>query len=222
MYSGTHKNPNNIEDSLKHFSKMKEKDINNIRSWHWHHPKARTIEEQKFLLWTSEAVHFTNYEFKWPMLEPTIENGNVRYEQYANVSKWLNYYEWRRVAEMFAPQYNSGIGNLYELYLVYAYRIMHGYWTIEYVCNDSTAEGNFFDSPGKSIFGCESAGERKVGGYFDGIGNTSKIVEQNMQILSVGGNYTHYGRFNPVARVEKVNNYVETIRNATAMIVLRG
>lgn len=222
MYSSTFRNPNNLEDSLMHFSKMREKDLHNIRSWYSHRPRAWTIEEEKFFSWTSRALYFTTYEFRWPTLEPTIKMGNICYERYASVNKWLNYYEWRSAAEVFAPEYRSGIGNLYELYLVYAYRIMHGYWTLEYVCNDSTGNGNFLDSPGKNIFGCETAGERKVGGYCDGIGNTSKIVEQDMQILSVGGNYTHYGKFNPVACLERMDNYIEPIRNATAMVVLRG
>lgn len=221
MYSNTFRNPKNLEDSLRFFSRMREKDIDNIRAWYLSKPAVWTIEEMNFLTRLNKALSHVNYEFRWPIIEPSVDSGKIYYEMNAPVNKWFSYYDWRNMAESFAPDYNSGVGTLYELYIVYAHRIVQGHWSLQYVCDDSTAEGNYLDSPDSFGVGCENAGKRKIGGYFDGIGNTTKLVEHNMECFCCGGDFNSYGRLKPVAHFEKKDNFILPIKNATAVVILR-
>ena len=106
-------------------------------------------------------------------------------------------------ASSFAPEYKSGLATLEELFLWYAYRIATGYWTLEYVCDDSSSDGNYDDSPTAS-HELELAGQRCVGGFRDGIGNMYKIIEgrEDFQYGVVGGMYICSGKKYQVASYE--------------------
>lgn len=105
-----------------------------------------------------------------------------------------------KAARTFAPEYGSDLATVEEYVLWLAYRIARGYWTLEYVCDDSSSAGNYVDSPTASHT-FELAGQREVGGFADGIGNIYKAVkgrEENSYCV-FGGMYVCSGKDYPVA-----------------------
>lgn len=73
-----------------------------------------------------------------------------------------------------------------------------GLWTIEYVCDDSSSAGNYWDASNSSQ-GIELTGARIVGGFMDGIGNTYEIYQMKSGFALVGGCYGNSGYRSPVA-----------------------
>jgi hypothetical protein len=67
-----------------------------------------------------------------------------------------------------------------------------GWWSIEYVCDDSSSAGNYWDSP-NATHDFQTSGARKVGGFTDGIGNTYKIVIHKAGFALCGGDFDKCG-----------------------------
>ncbi|MBP3284298.1 MAG: hypothetical protein J6M02_02230, partial [Clostridia bacterium] len=116
----------------------------------------------------------------------------------------------------------SDLANLYELFLWYAYRIAKGLWTLEYVCDDSSSAGNYWNSPDAS-HGFEVSGRRKVGGFADGVGNTYKIVSHNEGFVACGGHFVCTGVDSSAARVNYYDHpYYAYHCIGSGVLVLRG
>jgi len=81
-----------------------------------------------------------------------------------------------------------------------------GYWTIEYVCDDSSSDGNYNDSPVSSKKK-DKSGAKEVGGFNDGIGNTIKLVMKDGVPTLVGGSYEMSGKTHPVAKIFSPEEY---------------
>lgn len=104
------------------------------------------------------------------------------------------------MAKEYAPERGSRLAELNELFIWYALRIANSLWTLDYIVNDSSSEGNYINSPHGSRHKKRTGG-RKCGGYSDGQGNTCKIVTHEGGYVHVGGCYKARGDFIPVAHV---------------------
>ena len=149
------------------------------------------------------ALKFIDYNYRIANIEPSIDsNKRIFYREGEVVGQGIfSFKDWEDKATYFSPQYGSSLATVYELLLWYAYRIAMGYWSLEYICDDSSSEGNYWNSP-VPVHGFEPAGIRKVGGFLDGVGNTYKIVKNPEGGFSLcGGYYINNGNEYPVAEV---------------------
>jgi hypothetical protein len=138
-------------------------------------------------------------------IEPSIlENGKLYFFKGCKAAV-LSYHMFCEKAKEFASEYDSDIATLYELFLWYAYRCAMKYWSIEYICDDSSEAGNYSNSP-DAYQNLESTGKRFVGGFCDGIGNLPKLIRYGSACASCGGFYYNHGKFNAVAKLRKVND----------------
>jgi len=176
---------------MEYFFLMGEDEREQVRKW-YKEQKGETKNQKKFLQFVGMAIAAVNYNYKIATIEASVQDdGELFYKSGAPVAKNLSCREWEVKARGFAPEYSSELANLYELYLWYAYRIAKGFWSIEYVCDDSSSEGNYRNSPNKYVGGMEATGVRRVGGFCDGIGNTRKIVKGLEKSFLVSWGY-HY------------------------------
>lgn len=169
----------------KYFDFIGEKEIALVKKWH-EGQKAMTNEQEEFLRVVGEAINVC-CEFLIANIEPSFgPRGKIYYREGEKVGRNISCGEWEKRAEEFAPEYQSRLANLYELFIYYAYRIARGYWTLEYVCDNSSTDGNYWMSPCSS-HSIDVSGAKKVGGARDGIGNTYKIVKNNSAFALCGG-----------------------------------
>lgn len=182
-------------------------------------------EQYEFLKLVKMALDRINYDYQIPMIEPSkSEDGKILYQKGNKVhvgygNNW-SVYDWERAGIDFYydGKWNSGMASIYELYLWYAYRIAMGYWTLEYVCIDSSGDGNYNNG---LVF--ETSGARKVGGFEDGIGNSFKLVKKGSEIVAVGGSIFTSGEVYPVAKISYDVVDDENIpAEAVGVIVLRS
>lgn len=140
----------------------------------------------------------------------------------------LNLDDCEEVARTFAPEYNSDLATAEEYVLWLAYRIARGYWTLEYVCDDSSSAGNYVDSPTAS-HNYDLTGQKEVGGFADGTGNICKAVkgEEKYSYYLFGGMYISSGKDSPVAynifysHSPNYYNGLPFFGTATPVVVLR-
>ena len=114
----------------------------------------------------------------------------------------------------------SGIATEYEYYLWIAYRIAKGLLTLEAVCDDSSELGNYYDAETSSR-SLEKSGERTVGGFKDGIGNTAKIIKSEGEFVAVGADYSSCGADFPAGYMDGSTEPICVDESACAVIVLR-
>ncbi|MBP3285247.1 MAG: hypothetical protein J6M02_07110 [Clostridia bacterium] len=160
---------------------------------------GKTWRQNKFLKSVKKALEKVDYDYAIPKIEASIdENGNIYYHKGHDVCRGLAPIEWEDKAKAFAPEYQSEPGTIYELYLWYAWRIAMGYWSLEYVCDDSSGDGNYDNSP-DATHDIEPSGAKNVGGAADGVGNTFKAVYDDAGYVLCGGNCHIGGMVDPVA-----------------------
>lgn len=177
----------------QHFEKIGEKQRHWIASWH-SLQEAENEDELEFLARVKKALNVINYEYGHPLLEPSIGwAGEIYYAIGHEVGRFLTVPQWETAALAFAPEYYSYIGTLEEHDLFNALRIVRNELTLDYVCNDSSSMGNYFDSPTCSEE-MELSGVRIVGKTADGIGNTYKIVKQDSHFSLCGGSHVNSGK----------------------------
>lgn len=208
---------NSLEVQLKYFFLMGKKEIQCVKEWY--DENIYLAEKYKeFFVIVGEALKQVNYGYKIATIEPSLdETGRIYYWAGKEVARGLTFDEWSIKAEEFAKEYNSGLANLYELFLWYAYRIVKGYWTLEYVCEDSSSKGNYRNS----FNDFEVSGKRKVAEATDGIGNTFKIVKIEDKMALIGGCCYDMGYTNPVGSVCYRIPYDDKFFYASGVIVLR-
>lgn len=168
-------------------------------------PKTKAQEEFVEVIRDILSDSAKCYVYKIATIEPSTRGiSDIGYEEGADVCcKPLAAY-WEEKARNFVS--GSRLATLEELYLFYAYRIAMGYWTIEYVCDDSSSDGNYKDSPVSSKKK-DKAGVKEVGGFKDGIGNTIKLVMKDEVPTLVGGSYEMSGKTHPVAKIFSTEEY---------------
>jgi len=184
-----------------------------------------TTDQYLFLKIVEKALDRVDYDYQIPMIEPSkTEDGKIFYKKGSVVplglENHMSAYAWEKAAVnyYYDGKWSSGMATIYELYLWYAYRIAMKYWTIEYVCVDSRGDGNYGNDAG-----FEKSGERKVGGFADGTGNSFKLVKYGAEIVAVGGSNFTNGAECPVARISYDVVDDEVIpAEAVGVIVLRS
>ena len=166
------------------------------------------------------AVKNVNEEYYIANLEPSIDqNGRIYYKKGEAVTRGFSFNKWRQKAHEFAPECESDLATAYQLVLWYAYRIAMGYWTIEYVCYDSSSEGNYRNSP-RENGKIEVSGTQKVGGACDGVGNTRKLVLYWSHFALFGGCYGELGDERPVGSWESFVYPNNPLINSTGVVAL--
>lgn len=179
------------------FMGMKEQEI--VRMWVYR-KKGRTKRQRDFLSDVRIATAMVTDEYYIANLEPSIDSdGRIYYKKGHKVCHNLCGCEWKKKAMEFAPEWKSDLATKQQLLLWYAYRIAMGFWTLSYVCDNSSSAGNYSNSPDNA--GCfEVSGAREVGGARDGVGNTIKIVDCGDFGYGVfGGFFACEGKRRPVA-----------------------
>lgn len=199
------------------FFKMGKEERDLVRRWLFL-AKPKTPNQEFFLKYVSEAQKAITYDYKISTIEASQKNGKIYFEEGKGVARGINSEIWAKMAKTYWPKKNSRMATLYELLLWYAYRVAKEYWTLEYVCDDSSLEGNYYDSPKTShIF--EVSGKREVGGFFDGAGNTKKLVTHENAFAICGGACGSFGKEFPVGKVELSDkNFIHM--TASAVVVL--
>lgn len=200
------------------FFKMGENERDLVRRWIFL-VKPKTPNQKAFLKYVSEALTVITYDYKISTIEASQKNGKLYFEEGNGVARGINFELWEKMAKNYWPKKNSRMATLYELLLWYAYRVAKEYWTLEYVCDDSSLEGNYCDSP-KPSHTFDLSGKREVGGFYDGTGNTKKLVTHGNVYAICGGDSTFSsGKAFPVGKVELTEkNFIHM--TASAVVVL--
>ena len=181
---------------------------------------ARNIEQSNFLTNVLWALECTEHDFWISTIECSIKDDKLVLEREADCTTFaLSVNEWNVKAKEFAPEFNSRIAFEQELILFYAYRLARGWWTLSYICTDSSGDGNYENAPrysGKGDLSCA----KKVGGFNDGVGNTRKIVMHTHASAHVfGGTSRSMGWLNPIAKSELVESNNLKLRESVPVIV---
>ena len=214
---------------LKYFFTMglKQKEI--VRKWYCSLDlnNIHSISQQEFLDIVKNALVFCN-TYRIATIEPYVIESNEPVDEvrigfkenqkpccdynldikidcipWIKTRHHLNFDECYKASYNFARKYKSDLATIEELFLWYAYRIAMGYWTLEYICDDSSSNGNYEDSPFAS-HNYDLTSQKTVGGFNDGIGNIYKVVKgyEKGDYCVVGGMYICSGKKYPVARYD--------------------
>lgn len=185
--------------------------------------KPQTENQRKFLERVKKALKLIDYDYCISTLEPSFDgNGKIFYEEGNFVGIGISFPEWKKRAKNFYNdmKWHSELAQLEEGILFKAYRIAMGLWSLEYVCDDSSSAGNYYNSPHSSHY-YEDSGVRKVGGFKDGTGNTYQIYETECGFALVGGNYFCAGIYYPVGAVNYTIEPDSTIHVGSGVVVLK-
>lgn len=187
---------------LKHFVLMGSEEKAKVRAWLTEtRPIPKTERQRNFLRIVIKAFAKVDYAYRISVVEPAFKDGMLCFYEKAPLCAERTFIEWIKLANDYAPEYESKLANIYELFLWYAYRIVTGELTLEYVCDDSSSAGNYADSPTAS-HRLEFAGGREWEGPTDGIGNTSKLVMADSGFAVCGGAFDVSGSDFPMADVQ--------------------
>lgn len=225
--------PSNATEIIaSHFFLMGESERRKVAKWFYRVNSKIGKEKEKqrdFLDRVQRAIDIINYDYYIAILEPSCDStGNIFYQKGKQVATGMSFQEWKEKAAnfYFKCEWHSELAQLEEGDLFKAYRIAMGYWTMGYVCDDSSRMGNYWNAPNSSskIKICgekEVSGAREVGGFSDGIGNTCEIYQANSGFAIVGGNYGNLGYRNPVANVDYVNNCFFASDASSGVLVIK-
>lgn len=184
-------------DRYKYFQKISTRDRLLVQAW-LNKQKPNTMNEEKFLELVGRGIRNINYDYWIPTIEPTVINGKIEYVENCPVAVGFSANDWLQFGKAYAPERGSRRGTDEEVCLWYALRIVKGYWSLDYVANDSSKSGNYKDSPDASL-NLEKTGARVCGGFKDGQGNTYKIVTKKNVFATIGGFCNVKGSQRPVA-----------------------
>ena len=183
----------------EYFMEISSEERNLVRRW-LRNQKGQTKQEKEFLTIVKEGLEKVNYDYEIATIEPSIINHRIRFIEGEKVAVGHSPNEWLVMCKNYAPKRGSRMAKLYELFIWYAWRIAKGYWSLDYVANDSSSAGNYGNAPDASHY-VERSAVRTCGGFKDGQGNTYKIVVHQGKLVSVGGSYRTYGSYYPVSEV---------------------
>lgn len=181
---------------------------------------------KEFLCRVDTALKNVNYDYYIATIEPSMKARKLYYEPGNEVATGLSAEQWQTKAKNYTPNLGSRLASIDELILWYAYRIAKGYWSMQYVCHDSSAHGNYTNSLVNNGVSYKThnfqdlTGVRKVGGFKDGVGNTYKIVKNTTgSFWLFGGDFTNFGWSHPVAFGEPIRSTTPRYR-ASGVVVL--
>lgn len=202
-----------------YFFKMGEEERAEVAEW-LSTTEPATENQSKFLQIVKAALRYINYDYRISTIEPSIdEDGKLFFEKGQEIVIKNSISAWENLGKSFAPELGSRLADKYELHLWYAYRIAKGYWTIQYVCDDSSAAGNYSNSP-DSTHELEASGAREVGGFCDGTGNIRKVVSSDAGFVICGGCFLQDGWSIPVANRKYHHDLNDFISRSTGVFVL--
>lgn len=182
--------------------------------------EAQTDNQKFYINILERAIKCGVADYCIATLEPSVENDMIYYQEGERVASGFTLEEWAKMAKEFCPERNSRLATLEELFFFYAYRNTQNLWSITDICDSSTEIGNYWDAP-KAKNGFEVAGKRKTAGYFDGIGNTSKICCYDDLVFSIiGGHFDKSGADYPVAGYIKFCNRVKKVYRFSVGVVV--
>lgn len=161
---------------------------------------AETEAQEDFLRRVTDALEVVDYDYYIATLEPSFHNGEIVYSKGELVATGLTGREWVKKAQEYfsSNSWKSSLATLHEGDLFKAYRVAMGYWSLEYICDDSSSAGNYWNAPGSNSI--LPTGELKVGGFHDGVGNTFEVYRDKGGIALVGGFYMNFGYLNPATK----------------------
>ena len=162
---------------------------------------AETEAQEDFLRRVTDALEVVDYDYYIATLEPSFHNGEIVYSKGELVATGLTGREWVKKAQEYfsSNSWKSSLATLHEGDLFKAYRVAMGYWSLEYICDDSSAEGNYLKVD-RLHHDMAATGEFIVGGFADGVGNSFEVYRDKGGIALVGGAYMNLGFLNPVTR----------------------
>lgn len=207
----------NMEKAI-YFTHITADDREKVKQWLAKQKETKN-RERGFLERVKKAVQVVNYDYWIANLEPSVNRGKIYYAKGEKVGVGVSCYQYKQMAEAYAPERCSRLAELHELFIWYALRIVNGLWTLDYVANDSSSAGNYGNAPGSTGF-WEKTGARECGGYRDGQGNTYKIVAVKDGFALVGGDYHCHGNYLPVETVRYVNFPYNIHYSASGVLVL--
>lgn len=179
----------------------------------------RNLKEYIFLKNLANALEEVNYDYEIATMEPAVIDGKIAYIKGKDVALGYDFYQWTYMAEEYLPERGSRLATVYELLIWYAWRIVKGYWTLDYVVNDSSSAGNYYNSS-NSAHEMEKIGARKIGGFRDGQGNICKLVTYKRSFAIVGGAYGECGYDYPVSHIDRKNYFMVVCGACCGVVVL--
>lgn len=195
---------------LRYFFKMGEDERKLVKDWRENLKREGSDSSKKFLRRVDEALRNISYDYYIATIEPSMKARKLYYEPGNEVATGLTAEQWETKAKNYAPDLGSRLALVDELILWYAYRIAKGYWSLRYVCDDSSVHGNYANSPKNSNYyntynSIDLIGIEKVGGFKDGVGNTYKIVKNHSGAFwRFGGYFQDSGWRRPIAYGEPI------------------
>ena len=209
---------------LRYFFKMGENERAIVKEWREKIQRKGSDKSKTFFYRVDTALRNVNYDYCIATIEPSMKARKLYYEPGNEVATGLSAEQWETKAKNYAPHLGSRLALPDELILWYAYRIAKGYWSLRYVCQDSSAHGNYNDSPTRKAAKGHTVekdltGVKEVGGFKDGVGNTYKIVKNAVGTFwNFGGAYVNAGWRYPVASGEPI--WASRVRDRASGVVV--
>ena len=158
-----------------------------------------TVAQTNFLNRVRKALETVKYDYYIAAIEPSFDEGkNITYKEGEPVAVGLTGRQWMQKAKVYYNHNHlkSGLALLEEGDLFKAYRVAMGYWSLEYICDDSSLP-SISSKVGHEI---AYSGKTEIGGFSDGVGNTFEIYRDKGGIALVGGFFLNFGKVNTVAK----------------------
>lgn len=203
---------------MRHFFLMGKAERAKVEEW-YENVNPTTKAQRFFLERVKDALDAIDYDYKIATLEPSFdEDGDLCYVAGNKVAEGMDLLSWKKKAKGFYldSNWHSELATLMEGELFVAYRIAMGYWSIGYVCDNSSSAGNY--GVARML---EYSGAREVGGFRDGTGNTRKVYCTKKGFAITGGDCFCSGFSWPVAHMDYEGDGKEMIEYASPVVVLR-
>ena len=214
-------NITNINSQIQYFVKIGKVQRRKVMDYYFSQ-KTKTIKQLRFLEEVKKALDLINYDYLIPIIEPSQVDNKYCYYPGKPVCVGYSVIESEKKAKEYAPQFDSGIAKLEELYLWYAYRLAMGYWSISTLCDEinSVFSKKKTDEP----LQLKLSGEQKYAGARDGIENTMKIVKYGEEFMLIGNAYDETDSLKSPIKWRSVlkSNEDKPQLTATPVIVLRN
>ena len=203
------------------FCKIGEKEREEIKKYLENAASFRK-KEIDFLASVEYALHEIDYDFWISTIEPTIKDNKLIFARREEIAQPMSLNEWIDKVADFDSEFNSKIARSEEVMLFYAYRLARGWWNLEYICVNSSSDGNYRESRWHSGK-CDLTDHQKVGGFNDGVGNTYKIVMMTDELASLyGGSWETSGMLKPVASCTYIMDNDVKLNYAVPIVACTG
>lgn len=163
------------------------------------------------------------YSFNISVMEPAITKGDrqeesVRYQAGLPIYSGISCMNWEALFATLVPNGRSHLANLFELDLLLAWEIAEGALTLEEVVVDSSNVGGYTSLEPRAT---RVTGQIKCGKFFDGFGNTKKLVKNGSEFVVVGGSHGSDGKISPIASYRPRNQDKGILSDYTGVLVIK-